>query len=99
MCFKACLPTDKEINLMFRLGSCLHTVSTDLVAFWPEMKSKMLKTTSFKMFSLFQDEILKLLIVKQGKLCLDENRKISPTEKYIWAGWVTPLELLPHCEH
>lgn len=55
MCFKACLPVDKEINLMFRLGLCLHTVSTDLVAFWPETRQNLLKITRFKTFSLLQD--------------------------------------------
>lgn len=51
MNLEACLPTGKKINLMFRLGSCLHTVSMDLVAFWSEMKSKTLKPTTFKMLS------------------------------------------------
>lgn len=55
MSFKACLPTDTEMNLMFGLGSCLQSASTDLVAFWSEVKSEMLQLTTFKMFSLFHD--------------------------------------------
>lgn len=55
MCFRSCLPTDKEINLMFRLGSCLYTVSMDLVGclfggvffFLAEKRQNLLKLQAF----------------------------------------------------